>query len=123
MNFSSQIFFNDINHRYRAAITKKNSLWLLPFYMAVGTYFYYKKVRRTMRNAVVLYLTYFERYLRTTSFENLSGAAILIFRRYFGSSSPEAFYKKSVLKTSVKFLGKHIRLSLFSIKLQIFKFY
>ena len=33
MNFPSQIFFNDINHGYRAAILKKNSLWLLPFYM------------------------------------------------------------------------------------------
>ena len=32
MNFPSQIFFNDINH-YRAAILKKNSLWLLLFYM------------------------------------------------------------------------------------------
>ena len=37
MNFSSQIFFIDINHGYRAAILKKNSLWLLPFYMAVAT--------------------------------------------------------------------------------------
>ena len=33
MNFPSQIFFNYINHGYRAAILKKNSLWLLPFYM------------------------------------------------------------------------------------------
>ena len=33
MNFPSQIFFNDINHGYRAAILKKNYLWLLPFYM------------------------------------------------------------------------------------------
>ena len=33
MNFPSQIFFNDINHGYRAAILKKNSLWLLQFYM------------------------------------------------------------------------------------------
>ena len=33
MNFRSQIFFNDINHGYRAAILNKNSLWLLPFYM------------------------------------------------------------------------------------------
>ena len=53
MNFSSQIFFNDINHGYRAAILKKNSLWLLPFYMVVATYFYYEKVRRTMRTAIV----------------------------------------------------------------------
>ena len=45
MNFHLQIFFNDINHGYRAAILKKNSLWLLPFYMAVATYCYYEKVR------------------------------------------------------------------------------
>ena len=37
MNFSSQIFFIDMNHGYRAAILKKSSLWLLPFYMAVAT--------------------------------------------------------------------------------------
>ena len=56
MNFPSQIFFNDINHGYRAAILKKSSLWLLLFYMPVATYCYYKKVRRTMRTAIVLYL-------------------------------------------------------------------
>ena len=33
MNFPPQIFFNDNNLGYRAAILKKNSLWLLPFYM------------------------------------------------------------------------------------------
>ena len=33
MNYPSLIFFNDINHGYRAAILKKNYLWLLPFYM------------------------------------------------------------------------------------------
>ena len=56
MNFPSHIFFNDINHGYKAAILKKNSLWLLPFYMVVVTYFYYEKVRRTMRTAIVSYL-------------------------------------------------------------------
>ena len=45
MNFPSQIFFNEINHGYRAAILKKSSLWLLPFYMAVGTYIYNKKAQ------------------------------------------------------------------------------
>ena len=53
MNFLIHIFFNDINHGYRAAILKKNSLWLLPFYMVVATYFYYGKVRKTMRTAIV----------------------------------------------------------------------
>ena len=28
MNFPLQIFFNDVNHGYRAAILKKSSLWL-----------------------------------------------------------------------------------------------
>ena len=53
MNFCSQIFFNDINHGYRAAILKKNSLWLLPLYMVVATYFCYEKVHRTMPTAIV----------------------------------------------------------------------
>ena len=56
MNFPSQIFFNDINHRYRAAILKKTFLWLLLFYMAVAAYFYYEKMRRMMPTAIVSYL-------------------------------------------------------------------
>ena len=56
MNFPSHTFFNDINHGYRAAILKKSSLWLFPFYMAVATYCYYKKVRRTISTATVSYL-------------------------------------------------------------------
>ena len=56
MNFPSQIYFNDTNHGYRAAILKKNYLWLLPFYMAVATYFYNEKVCRTMRTTIVSYL-------------------------------------------------------------------
>ena len=57
---------------------------------------------------------YFEKYLRTTASENLFDAAILIFRRYFRSSSLPAFYKVSVLKTSVKSLGKHMLQPLFN---------
>ena len=45
--------FNVINHGYRAAISKENSSWLLPFYMAVATYFYYEEVHRTMRSVIV----------------------------------------------------------------------
>ena len=56
MNFPSQIFFKDSNHGHRAAIFKKNYLWLLPFYMAVATYCFYEKVRRTMRTAILSYL-------------------------------------------------------------------
>ena len=48
--------FNDINYGYRAAILKKNSLWLLPFYMTVATYCYYEKVCRTMHTAILSYL-------------------------------------------------------------------
>ena len=51
--FSFTDNFNDINHGYRAAILKKNSLWPLPFYMVVVTYVCYEKVRRTMRSAIV----------------------------------------------------------------------
>ena len=53
MNSPLQIFFNNINHGYRAAILKKNVLWLVPFYMVVATYFYYEKVSRTMLTAIV----------------------------------------------------------------------
>ena len=38
---------------YGADILKKNVLWLLLFYMVVATYFYYEKVRRMMRTAIV----------------------------------------------------------------------
>ena len=53
MNFPSQIFYNDINHGYRAAILKKNILWLFLFHMVVATYFYGEKVRRMMRTVIV----------------------------------------------------------------------
>ena len=45
--------FTDVFNDYRAAILKKNSLWLLPFYMVVATYFYFEKVRRAIRAAIV----------------------------------------------------------------------
>ena len=35
-NFPSQIFFDDINHGYRAALLKKKSLCLLPFLCDCG---------------------------------------------------------------------------------------
>ena len=38
------------------AILKKKILWLLLFYTAVAAYFYYEKMRRTMRTAIVSYL-------------------------------------------------------------------
>ena len=39
--FSFTDIFNDFNHGYRAALLKKNSLWLLQFYMVVATFFYH----------------------------------------------------------------------------------
>ena len=56
MNFPSEIFFNDINHGYRATLLRKNSLRLLPFYLAVASYCYCEKVCRTMGTAIVFYL-------------------------------------------------------------------
>ena len=56
MNFSSQIFFNDINHGYKAALLKKNYLWLLSFYMDVSSYCYYENARRTLNIAIISYL-------------------------------------------------------------------
>ena len=53
MNFPSQTYFNDIYHGYRAAMLKKNSLWLLPLYIVVATYFDYEKVRRMMHTTIV----------------------------------------------------------------------
>ena len=73
MNFPSQIFLNDINHGCRAAILRKNYLWLPPFYMAVATYCYYEKVRRTMRAAIVSYLLkeYLQNRKQLVTIENL----------------------------------------------------
>ena len=54
--FSFTDIFNDINHGYKAALLKKNYLWLLSFYMDVTSYCYYEKVCRRMNTAVVSYL-------------------------------------------------------------------
>ena len=56
MNFPSKIFFNVINHLYSVATQTESSLWVLPSYMVVGTYCYFKKERRTMHTAIVWYL-------------------------------------------------------------------
>ena len=55
MNFPLQIFFNNINHVYRAAILKKNYLWLPPFYIVVATYLNHEKCAE--RCALQLYQT------------------------------------------------------------------
>ena len=54
--FPSMIFFNNINHGYRAAIMKKSSFWLLLSYMTAATYCYYDNVRRTMCTTIASYL-------------------------------------------------------------------
>ena len=53
MNFPSQIFSNEINHGYRAAILKKNTFWMLLFYMALATYCYYEKMCRALCAAII----------------------------------------------------------------------
>ena len=44
--------FYSVNHGYRAATLKKNSLWLLSFYIVVASYCYFKKVSRTVDTAL-----------------------------------------------------------------------
>ena len=54
------------------------------------------------------------KFLRTSILKDIYKRLLLIFRRYFGSSSLLAFCKIGVLKTSVKYLGKQICQSLFN---------
>ena len=54
--FSLTDLFNDINHLYRADLLKKKYFWMPPFFIAVATYCYDKKVRGTMRSVTVSYL-------------------------------------------------------------------
>ena len=55
MNFRSHIFINNINHGYKAALFKKNYLWLISFYMDLASYCYYQKMDTTMRTAIASY--------------------------------------------------------------------
>ena len=56
-------------------------------------------------------ITHLEKYLQTATPKNLSGAAVLIFRKYFRSSSLSSFYKKCICWSPVL------------VKLQTIKFY
>ena len=100
MDFPSQIFFNDINHGYIAAILKKTSLWPLPFYMVVATYFYYEKMRRTMCTAIVsnlLKLNFF--LMRFLSYLYTARMWLkLITSKAFRSSRSQMFTKQEFLK-------------------------
>ena len=53
-------------------------------------------------------------FFPSTSILKIIRCTILIFRKYFRRSSLSAFYKIGVLKTSGKFLGKHICTCLFN---------
>ena len=55
MNFPSQIFF------------------LIPFYVAVASYCYYEKGRRTMRTAIVLYLLKYIYSFSAAELNNIEG--------------------------------------------------
>ena len=68
MNFAAKIVFNNINHGYRAAIYIQEKFFVGALsYMAVATYCYYKKERRTMHTAIVLYLLKKESQLNEVS--------------------------------------------------------
>ena len=47
MNFPSHILFNNVNHRYKAALLRKKFLWLFSIYMDVASYCYFEKGCRT----------------------------------------------------------------------------
>ena len=83
MNFSSKIFFNNINNAYSAAILKNGSLWVLvlPSYMVLVTYCYYKKNRRTMHTAIALYLFQKESQLDEVCLRHQVRCAVAIGRR------------------------------------------
>ena len=83
MNFSSKIFFNNINHAYSAALLKNGSLWvwMLPSYMVLVTYCYYKKNRRTMHTAIVLYVFQKESQLDEVCLQHQVRCAVAIGRK------------------------------------------
>ena len=56
MNFPSQIFFDDIG--YKAALLKKNYLWLLLAYINVASYCYYEKGRRTNACSLSIFIIF-----------------------------------------------------------------
>ena len=88
MTFTSQIFFKDVNHGCRAAVLKKSSLWLLPFFMTVATYCCYEKVCRTMRTSIASYL--FKQ--RVLFFQSGVVSHILSFDLPFKSQGPKACF-------------------------------
>ena len=133
------MFYKKADLKTFALITGKHLCWSLflivlqafmggpsGLHLNKKTFFCYEyQIFKTIIYSVGHETIYFEKCLRTAASDNLFDAAILIFRRYFGSSSLPAFCKVSVLKISLKFLGKHICWILFSVNLQTLslKFY
>ena len=56
--YSFTYIFNDINHGYKAALLKKNYLWLLSIYMNVASYCYYEKKRRTNAHSLNIFILF-----------------------------------------------------------------
>ena len=87
-------------------------------YSAAKKYLLLQKFRRSHRRCSVkeglriFKNTYFEKHLWTADFENQC------ISDKFRSSHPEVFCKKDVLRNFPKFSGKHLRQSLFLIRLQ-----
>ena len=85
---------------------------------------YLSKIRTSFKPLIqVDYLLYFCFFLKISPPRLITYPVLIfwLFRRYFRSSRPSAFYKIGVLKTFAKFLRKHISWNLFSIKLQTFR--
>ena len=56
--FSFTDIFNNINHWYKAALLKKNYLWLLSIYLNVASNSYYEKGRRTNARSLSTFILF-----------------------------------------------------------------
>ena len=74
--------FSDINRGYRAALLKKNYLWLLPFHMAVASHCYYEKMHGTMQTAGVSYLLKYFYSLSDAQLNNIESENEVLFRNF-----------------------------------------
>ena len=74
--------FSDINRGYRAALLKKNYLWLLPFHMAVASHRYYEKMHGTMQTAGVSYLLKYFYSFSAAQLNNIESENEVLFRNF-----------------------------------------
>ena len=74
--------FSDINRGYRAALLKKNYLWLLPFHMAVASHCYYEKMHGTMQTAGVSYLLKYFYSFSAAQLNNIESENEVLFRNF-----------------------------------------